>query len=393
MEIPPIRTYNPVLAPYDLTRGGGNYNFFGHTDVKELALYVEDQIKAKNWLFNLGIRGDLYNGLTVQRQAEPRVGIAYNVTADQYGAAHLLCANAGNTVQRKPRSLEPGMRQRRALSAPALYAGRDRNAAAGIPQRIPRRIPAGLRQDTAVVSGEYIWKYTHNAFDFSVLGNTPITFPIDWHNSKIPGFALNARRPQLPQCLRVRCHVVGRRAFLPAAGRGSRRNRRAERLPLPHRPRRAIQPDDSPSVHPPGGRFTHAMWGGFNWRYDSGLVAGAVPCYGLASADPNTPCDGFSTTLPDGHPAVDLSGLTADQEFQAGLTCNGVRATPTTPLPTPCPASEYSSSLVKIPAPSTGEQRPEPAADRSRAVFSTLRLVTTTSSAATSTRGVFGLQR
>ena len=38
-------------------------------------------------------------------------------------------------------------------------------------------------------SGEYIWKYTHNAYDFSVLGNTPITFPIEWHNSKIPGFA------------------------------------------------------------------------------------------------------------------------------------------------------------------------------------------------------------
>ena len=46
-----------------------------------------------------------------------------------------------------------------------------------------------------VFSGEYIWKYTHNAFDFSVLGNTPITFPIDWHNSKIPGFALRADVP------------------------------------------------------------------------------------------------------------------------------------------------------------------------------------------------------
>ena len=46
--------------------------------MKELALYAEDQIKAGNWLFNLGIRGDLYNGLTV-RQAEPRLGIAYNI--------------------------------------------------------------------------------------------------------------------------------------------------------------------------------------------------------------------------------------------------------------------------------------------------------------------------
>ncbi|MBV9342976.1 MAG: hypothetical protein JO159_19085 [Acidobacteria bacterium] len=40
-----------------------------------------------------------------------------------------------------------------------------------------------------VFSGEYIWKYTHNAYDFSVLGNTPITFPIVWPRSKIPGFA------------------------------------------------------------------------------------------------------------------------------------------------------------------------------------------------------------
>ena len=57
---------------------------------------------------------------------------------------------------------------------------------------------AGLQQavgKNVVVSGEYIWKYTHNAFDFSVLGNTPITFPIDWHNSKIPGYALERRSP------------------------------------------------------------------------------------------------------------------------------------------------------------------------------------------------------
>ena len=52
------------LYPYDLTRGGSDYVFQGHTDVKELALYLEDQIKTGNWLFNLGIRGDLYNGLS-----------------------------------------------------------------------------------------------------------------------------------------------------------------------------------------------------------------------------------------------------------------------------------------------------------------------------------------
>ena len=71
--------YLPVLAPYDLTRGGGFYKYFGHTDVKELALYIEDEIKAGNWDFNLGLREDLYNGLTDANQTEPRVGIAYNI--------------------------------------------------------------------------------------------------------------------------------------------------------------------------------------------------------------------------------------------------------------------------------------------------------------------------
>jgi Carboxypeptidase regulatory-like domain len=71
--------FNPLLLPYDLTRAGSLYNYFGHADIKELALYIQDELKAGNWLFNLGIRGDLYNGLTVARQAEPRLGVAYNI--------------------------------------------------------------------------------------------------------------------------------------------------------------------------------------------------------------------------------------------------------------------------------------------------------------------------
>ena len=41
--------------------------------------------------------------------------------------------------------------------------------------------------------------------------------------------------------------------------------------------------------------------------------------------------------------------LSADQEFEAGFTCNGVRATPTTPLPSPCQAP-LGSSLIEVPA-------------------------------------------
>ena len=55
------------------------FTFRGHADVKELSLYVQDTITKGNWSFNLGIRGDVYNGLSSASQAEPRVGVAYNI--------------------------------------------------------------------------------------------------------------------------------------------------------------------------------------------------------------------------------------------------------------------------------------------------------------------------
>ena len=45
--------------------------------------------------------------------------------------------------------------------------------------------------------------------------------------------------------------------------------------------------------------------------------------------DPNSACAGTSLTI-GGQPYIDPSGLSPDQQFQAGLNCNGVKATPTT---------------------------------------------------------------
>jgi hypothetical protein len=67
------------LLPFDLTRQGTQFPFHGHTDVKEFAVYIQDAITKGNWALNLGLRGDLYNGLTSHREAEPRLGIAYNI--------------------------------------------------------------------------------------------------------------------------------------------------------------------------------------------------------------------------------------------------------------------------------------------------------------------------
>jgi len=320
--------YLSVLAPYDLTRGGGEYLFYGHADIKEAALFAEDQIKAGNWLFNLGLREDLYNGLTDANQIEPRVGIAYNIKP----SATVLRASYART-------LETPFNENLVLSssgcsdavlAPLLScsAGVSNTLQPGYRNEFHAGFQQGFRS-WAVVSGEYIWKYTHNAFDFSVLGNTPITFPIDWHNSKIPGYALNI---DIPEHHNFSAYVVmssvAARFFPPqVAGAGS-----TIQGGQPFR----IDHDEkfNQNTHLQYQLGKRGPWAGWNWRYDSGLVAGSVPF-------------AVNNTTP-----VNLSGLTYDQQAQAGLTCNGVRATPTAGFSS-CAPSGYSSTLVSIPAPGT----------------------------------------
>jgi hypothetical protein len=106
-------------------------------------------------------------------------------------------------------------------------------------------------------------------------------------------------------------------------------------------------------------------WIAFNWRYDNGLVAGSVPCFNVTN--PNTVC-GATSFLSGGVPTVDLSGLTADQEAQAGLTCNGVAATLTTTFRS-CPASQYGSTLIRIPAPGTSDDDHNPSRIAPRNLF------------------------
>jgi Carboxypeptidase regulatory-like domain/TonB-dependent Receptor Plug Domain len=360
-------SYNSVLLPYDLTRGGGTFNFIGRTDVKEIALYVEDQIKAGNWLFNVGIRGDLYNGLTVARQAEPRLGVAYNFKPT-------------NTVLRASyaRTLESPFNENLVLSsegclndvlAPLLLC--TPGVSGTLQPGFKNEFHAGLQQafgKNLVVSGDYIWKYTHNAFDFSVLGNTPITFPIDWHNSKIPGFALRADVPNIHNLSAfVVMSSVAARFFPPqTAGAGATVGISGYPFRIDHDER--FNQTTHIQYQIPG---KHSPWMGFNWRFDSGLTAGSVPCYNVT--DPNSSCNpingGPSITI-NGQPGIDLSGLTPDQQFEAGLTCNGIKATPFVGIPgNQCLASQLTSKLVAIPASGTENDDKHPPRIQERSLF------------------------
>jgi hypothetical protein len=355
-------TYDPIFAPYDLTRGGAYYHYFGHTDVKELALYIQDELKAGNWDFNLGMRGDLYNGLTVTRQPEPRLGVAYSI-------------NQTNTILRLSyaRTLETPFNENLVLSsqgcsnpvlAPLLAC--TPGVTGTVQPGFRNEFHAGFQQafgKYAVVSGEYIWKYQRNAFDFSIFGNTPIFFPIDWHNSKIPGFALRADVPNYHNFTAfVVMSSVAARFFPPqSAGAGATVGQSGFPFRIDHD--EAFNETTHLQYQIP---FKRGPWVAFNWRYDSGLVAGSVPCFNN-TGDPNTGCG--AATLPDGTPAIDLTGLTADQQFQAGLVCDGVKATPTQALPGLCPATGLTSNLVNIPAPNTENDDKNPPRISPRSLF------------------------
>jgi TonB-dependent Receptor Plug Domain len=358
--------FNPILLPYDLTRGGKLYTFNGHTDVKELALYIQDAITVGHWSMNLGVRGDVYNGLTTASQAEPRIGISYKVkktstilrvsyarTLESPFNENLVLSSIGcsNPVLNPLLSCS-------ALATNPLSPGFRNEFHAGLEQAIGRYI---------VFSGEWITKYTHNGYDFSVLGNTPITFPIEWHNAKIPGYAGRIAVPNLHGfSAQMVFSSVAARFFQPQIGGAGATVSNGSGLPF------RIDHDEkfNQTTHLQYQPWKRGPWVGFNWRYDSGLVAGNAPCYGL---EPGNDCP--QSVIVGGQPSVFLrdsfgNPLSADQEFQAGFTCDGVHATPTTPLPSAtCQASQFGSSLIKVPAINTQNDDRNPARIASRSLF------------------------
>jgi Carboxypeptidase regulatory-like domain/TonB-dependent Receptor Plug Domain len=344
----------PFLGCFDLTRpnpaaadgcapGASSLFFFrGHTDVKELALYAQDAITTGNWTFNVGIRGDFYNGLASHDEPEPRLGVAYNIKRT-------------NTVLRASyaRVLETPFNENLVLSA----TGCDFAVIAALVPCVPAPFSPGWRNEFhgglqqafgkhLVFSGEYIWKYTHNGYDFSVLGATPITFPIEWHNSKITGFA---GRVSVPDWHGFSAQMVfsgvAARFFPPQIGG---LGVTVGQSGLPFRIDHDEQFNQATHLQYQVGK--RGPWLGFNWRYDSGMVAGAVPF-------------AINATTP-----VDLTGLTADQQMQAGLFCGNVFPTLTAPLAT-CAPSQYGSTRVTIPAPGTENDDHNPPRIAPRSLF------------------------
>ena len=292
----------PGLMPYNIALGGSYFLFHGAHNINQYAFYVTDDIKLGNFSINAGMRDDQYSGLTSNNGVQPRLGLSYLV-------------NRTGTVLRAAysRTFETPFNENLLLSSATGAGGLAQNifgAQASIPIAPGARnqFNAGLQQKISrfvVFDGDYFWKYTHNAYDFDVLFNTPITFPIAWHNSKLDGVTGRVSTINIHGFQAYLTFGHTRARYFPPELGGLIFQGTAS-IPGVFRIDHDQAYQQTANVRYQRGK--DGLWAGFVWRYDSGLVVTGVPDATAALA------------------------LTPTQQVDIGLACGGVSATLAAPL-------------------------------------------------------------
>jgi hypothetical protein len=310
----------PGLVPYDLTRGGSLFRFRDTGKVNEYAVYLQDSYSLGHLTLNGGLRFDEYDGLSQADSLEPRFGGSY------------LIKPTGTVLRLSySHTMETPYNENLLLSSASGVGGLASNvfgAYGSVPLRAGSRdqYNGGFEQSLGkylMVDAGYFWKFTHTAYDFDVLFNTPITFPISWRKSKLDGVSgrLSTINIKGFQAQMTFGHTRAR-FFGPETG-GLIFN-----SPVDYSVFR-IDHDEAyeQTVNLHYQRSKDAPFIDFTWRYDSGEVAGNVP--DLAS----------------------VLALTPDQQAAIGFYCGNQVATLLTPI-TSC-SGNYGATRVRIPAPGT----------------------------------------
>ncbi len=324
----PNADFLPGLLAFDLTRGGSLFRFNGRADIKQEAAFVQDALNFKNGLtLSLGLRFDNYNGLSRGKAFQPRLGASYlfkptnTVLRASYTRnfetpynENLIFSNAAGANGFADGAFGD-------VSTAPLQPGRRNQFNVGIQQGIGKYIVADI---------DYFNKFTRNAYDFNVLLNTPITFPISWDKSKIDGVSLRVNLTNYKGISAFFTAGHTRARFFPPESGGLFFN---SDLPtgvfrIDHD--QAFQ--QTTQVQYEFDQFKgfkkFAPFVNFTYRYDSGLVSGAVPDY--------------ETAL----------GFSADEQQQIGLFCGGQSATLDNPIRF-CGATNRGATRVRIPADGT----------------------------------------
>jgi hypothetical protein len=312
--------FSAGLLPFDLTRGGSLFAFHATHNINQFAVYAQDAITAGHFQFNFGLRVERYDGITASNGLEPRAGIAYNIK----GTGTVLRAAYART-------LETPFNENLLLSSVTGAGGLAQGVfgADAVPLQPGHRnqFNTGLQQAIGkylVADVDYFWKYTHNAYDFSTLLNTTLTFPISWHNSKLDGVTGRVSTTNLHgfQAYWTFGHTRAR-YFPPEVG-----GLISQGAPLVNG---VFRIDHDQAFQSTGVfRYQHKNneWASLTWRYDSGLVVSGVPDSDFA-----------------------LNSLTSAQQASIGLSCGSTVATYTNGglSPDVCGANAVKSKLITLP--------------------------------------------
>ncbi len=309
------------LAPYDLTNGGRLFQFTGHGDIKEYAVYAQDNVTLGGFTFQAGLRGDVYRGIKGGQSAEPRIGISYLLkptnTVFRISYAKFFETPYNENLLLSSTTGAGGLAGNvfGAFGDQALSPGTRNQYNAGIQQEISKHL---------VFDGGYFWKFTHNAFDFDSLFDSPIAFPIEWRKSKIDGVSARITLTNIKgfTAYTVLGHTRAR-FFGPEIGGlifNSPLNNAVFRIDHDQALEQTTNLRYQPKKNGP--------WASFTWRYDSGEVAGAV-------AD-----------------LADVFALTGDQQAAIGFRCGSTFATVGNPIVS-CAPGQATASRVQIPKPGT----------------------------------------
>src|SRR5208283_943945 len=220
--------------------------------------------------FTVGFRADHYAGLVTRTGPEPRLGIAYNVKGT---GTVLRVAYA--------RNMETPFNENLLLSSATGAGGLAQNVfgstSVAIQPGFRNQFNTGFQQTLGkflLLDADYFWKYTHNAFDFSTLLNTTITFPIAWHNSKTDGVTGRLSTTNLHGFQAYETFGHSRARYFPEENGGLIFQGTANVggvFRIDH---------DQAYQQTVNLRYQHkkdGIWGTLIWRYDSGLVVTGIP--------------------------------------------------------------------------------------------------------------------
>jgi TonB dependent receptor/Carboxypeptidase regulatory-like domain len=314
---------DPALAPFDLTHRGTPLAYDQAATIKQQAAYVQDDIEAGPATFKLGVRLDHYDGLTTKTLLQPRLGVSFAVP----GSGTVLRGSYGRTMETPYNenlllSAGVGLNGQFGDGQPVLPGKRDQGEL-GVQQAVGQWF---------VVDFGYFNKHTTNAYDFGVLFNTPIAFPIAWDHSRLNGFTgrINFVEHKGFSAFVVLAHTNA--IFSPPAAGGILNDSGGGDFRIDHDQKLNTTTNLQYVFNKPRG-----AWAALSWRYDSGLVAGAVGSL------------------------EDALGLTPDQQAAIGFFCGTKTATLDTPLTeADCTTSNYGAKRLKIPAEGTEDDVTNP---------------------------------